>query len=76
MAGGIIGGALATHTPRLAAQEPAFLAELAGGARLMGEPQKRGKGLNESDFMEKPGVGAHHGSSPPHPVSTIPIPVR
>ncbi|MCH9045997.1 MAG: extradiol ring-cleavage dioxygenase [SAR324 cluster bacterium] len=37
MAGGIIGGALATHSPRMAAQEPAFLAELAGGARQMGE---------------------------------------
>ena len=37
MTGGIIGGALATHSPRMAAQEPAFMAELACGARQMGE---------------------------------------
>jgi 3,4-dihydroxyphenylacetate 2,3-dioxygenase len=33
----IIGAALATHSPRMAAQEPAFMSELIQGARTMGE---------------------------------------
>jgi 3,4-dihydroxyphenylacetate 2,3-dioxygenase len=37
MGTGIIGAALATHSPRMAAQEPAFMAELMQGARAMGE---------------------------------------
>jgi 3,4-dihydroxyphenylacetate 2,3-dioxygenase len=37
MSQGIIGAALATHSPRMAAQEPAFMAELVAGARAMGE---------------------------------------
>ena len=34
---GLIGAALATHSPRMAASEPAFMAALANGARAMGE---------------------------------------
>ncbi|HKI99258.1 MAG TPA: hypothetical protein VKB51_12360 [bacterium] len=37
MSEGIIGAALATHSPRMAAQAPAFMADLVAGARAMGE---------------------------------------
>jgi 3,4-dihydroxyphenylacetate 2,3-dioxygenase len=37
MNGGIVGAALATHSPRMAAQEPDWMGALLNGARAMGE---------------------------------------